>query len=124
MGVFGVLVGGQLRTAWLEDGKLTGATFAKVVNANFGHWLEEVPALYLDGEKAYYTADATEACRAAASGTTVEKIPPNSPDLNPVENAWALLQERVVATDPGKLEDLPAFKNRVRNALRYVNLSK
>ena len=52
------------------------------------------------------------------------KVPPRSPDLNPVENFWSWLRRELVALD---LKDLKsrrpaigkaAFKQRVRNLCR------
>lgn len=32
--------------------------------------------------------------------------PPNSPDLNPIENVWAVLKDRVASRTPGNLDEL------------------
>ena len=54
----------------------------------------------------------------------MEKLPPNSPDFNPVENSWARLDKRLLATDPRTLETEKALKKRVKNAVAWVNGSK
>ena len=51
----------------------------------------------------------------------VEKLPPSSPDFNPIENVWFLLDKRLKETDPGKLEKLADLKVRVGNAVRWLN---
>ena len=48
-------------------------------------------------------------------------MPPYSPDLNPIENAWALLDRRLAATQPGGWEGEKSFRRRVRNAVRWLN---
>ena len=45
-------------------------------------------------------------------------------DMNPIENAWALLDHRLESTAPGGFETEKAFKERVRVALRWLNTSK
>ena len=53
----------------------------------------------------------------------VERIPPNSPDLNPIENIWSRLDERLEETAPARLESYEDFKSRVGNAVRWLNES-
>jgi len=52
------------------------------------------------------------------------KIPPTSPDLNPIENVWKTLNDRVSETMPPGFESVPHFKKRVRAAVRWVNKNK
>ena len=52
------------------------------------------------------------------------KLPAHSPDFNPIENAWALLDDRLDSTDPGTLETVEAFKVRMDNAVRWLNKNK
>ena len=56
-----------------------------------------------------------------AGFTRGEQLPPNSPDLNPIENGWAALDDRLGATEPATLEKWADFKIRVANAVRWVN---
>ena len=52
---------------------------------------------------------------------TAQKLPPASPDLlNPIENAWAELEERLRKTDPGTLETEAAFKARATNGVKWL----
>jgi transposase len=47
-------------------------------------------------------------------GITVMEWPPYSPDLNPIENAWAKLKERIYELHPELLNETEAnkaFKN-------------
>ena len=49
------------------------------------------------------------------------KLPPYSPDMNPIENVWAMLNVRLEGTKPGGWETEKAFRARVRNAVAWVN---
>ena len=51
-------------------------------------------------------------------------VPPYSPDLNPIENAWALLDRRLAATQPGGWEGEKSFRRRVRNAVHWLNANR
>ena len=85
-------------------------------------WGAKNDILVLDGEKALRGAQGVRATDEA--GYTVEQLPPNSPDLNPIENAWALCNGRMRDTDPAKLETHPEFKARANNAVRWANANK
>ena len=99
----------------------TGASFSRVMRKRA--WTAEPEILVLDGEKAVHTKEADEAVKEAGF-TRGEQLPPNSPDFNPIENAWAVLNDRLGETDPGTLEKWDSFKIRVANAMRRVNENK
>ena len=122
VGLFGMMVHGKLHTAWIPMAKFNGTTFAGIVRRHFSTWAEGRAAVVLDGEKCMHGGLATAALTEA--GVPTETLPPNSPDLNPIENAWALLDGRLSDTDPGKLEKEPAYKARVENAVRWCNRAK
>jgi len=119
VGIFGVLAGKVLRVAWLPGGKLNGKTFSAVMRKNGRAWLKNREALILDGEGCLHGKAAEAALEEV--GVEVEKLPPNSPDFNPIENAWARLDERLAKTDPSKLETEKEHKKRVNNAVKWVN---
>ena len=54
-------------------------------------------------------------------GVPCATLPPYSPDLNPIENVWALVDARLAATAPKGFEREKAFRGRVRNAISWVN---
>ena len=56
--------------------------------------------------------------------SSVEKLPPNSPDFNPIENMWKELNERLTETAPGTLEKFPEFQVRVKSAVSWLNRNK
>ena len=102
VGIFGILADGKLTYAWFDEAKCDGKGFAKLMRQRGAGWGVDKGLLALDGEKALHTKEAAAAVRGC--GFAVEQLPANSPDLNPIENAWALLDERVAETDPGALE--------------------
>jgi hypothetical protein len=109
---------GALKIAWLKDGKMNAANFAAVAKANFGTWCSGADALILDGEQCMHGKVATPALKKLKVRT--EKLPPASPDFNPIENAWALLQKRLRTTDPAALETEAEFRVRVANAAKWL----
>ena len=57
-------------------------------------------------------------------GVQCGKLPPSSPDLNPIENVWAMLNLRLARTKPTRWESEKAFRVRVRNAVLWLNSSR
>ena len=111
-----------MKAAWLKNGKMNGPNFAAVAKANFAGWCDGKDALVLDGETCLHGTEATRALKAAK--VKAEKLPPASPDFNPIENTWALLQKRLRKTDPAKLETEAEFKTRVGNAIKWLQENK
>ena len=125
VGLFGVLTGGVLRTVlrtvWYEGPSESAGDFVRAVEKAQAKFLQTgKKELYLDGMGSYHGAEAAAALKGAGF-RKVEKVPPNSPDLNPIENAWARLDDRMAATDPEELETNQEFKARAENALRWLN---
>jgi transposase len=124
VGLFGVLAEGVLRTVWYDGVTESADAFVEAMEKAKTRFLQAgKKVLYLDGLGAYHGPEAAAALKAAGF-RTVEKVPPNSPDLNPIENAWALLGERMKDTDPEELESVQAFKTRTDNAVRWLNRNK
>ena len=121
-----MFVGEQPRGSWRPYDNLRrggqGPNFAAVAKANFAGWCDGKDALVLDGETCLHGTEATRALKAAK--VKAEKLPPASPDFNPIENAWALLQKRLRKTDPAKLETEAEFKTRVGNAIKWLQENK
>ena len=112
VGVFGVLSKSRLLcVAFLPEGRITGTTHAALVKKHYKQWAGKCVAVMHDGEKAFHTKIATEAYRVAK--VQMLKIPPSSPDVNPIENVWAMLDHRLEETRPAGFERVPGFKKRV-----------
>ena len=54
----------------------------------------------------------------------VEQYPKCSQDLNPIENVWNLLRDRVYETMPVEMESREEFVRRLRNAVDWLNRNK
>ena len=86
------------------------------------HWASEYKAVFHDGEGALHSPAAKAAY--SAVGVPCKVLPPYSPDLNPIENAWALLDGRLAATQPRGWEREKSFRRRVRNAVCWLNVNR
>ena len=78
--------------------------------------------VFHDGERALHSPPAMSAY--ATVGVQCGKLPPSSPDLNPIENVWAMLNSRLASTKPAAWESEKAFRVRVRNAVLWLNSSR
>ena len=103
-----------LSIAFLPAGRITGASHAALVRRYYGSWAGECPVVFHDGEKVAHHK----------VGVECATFPPYSPDLNPIENAWGMLKQRLEATKPTGWEREKAFKRRVRNAVAWLNSTR
>ena len=77
---------------------VSGASHAGVVRRYYARWAGDRQGVFHDGEQALHSPPAKEAY--AGAGVSCLKLPPYSPDMNPIENAWAVLNARMEATKP------------------------
>ena len=102
-----------------KAGKISGESHAALVRQYYSTWAGGCPCVFHDGERALHGAAPKAAYLQAR--VPCNTLPPYSPDLNPIENVWALLDIRLAATAPKGFEREKAFRRRVRNAVYWVN---
>ena len=122
LGVWGVLTAEGFSVAFLPAGRVSGSSHASLVRKYYGRWAGQCPVVFHDGERALHSPPAMAAY--AAVGVQCGKLPPSSPDLNPIENVWSLLDLRLARTKPPRWESEKAFRVRVRNAVLWLNSSR
>ena len=111
-----------LSVAFLPAGRITGASHAALVRRYYGSWAGECPVVFHDGEKALHGPEPKVAYHKV--GVECATFPPYSPDLNPIDNVWGMLNNRLEATKPTGWEREKAFKRRVRNAVAWLNSTR
>jgi len=88
-----------------DDGRLNQHTYVQVIlEPNKTHIAGPKRRFYQDGAKAhtsYYALGSMELL-----GVQYVQSAARSPDLNPIENVWALLMQRVQTHDPTSVEEL------------------
>ena len=99
-----------------------GESHAALVRRYYRSWAGECQAVFHDGEHVLHGP----APKAAYHKVSVAcaTFPPYSPDLNPIENVWAMLDTRMEATQPTGWEGEKAFKRRLRNAVTWLNAKR
>ena len=122
LGVWGVLTAEGLSVAFLPGGRVSGSSHASIVRKYYGRWAGQCPVVFHDGERALHSPPARSAY--AAVGVQCGKLPPTSPDFNPIENVWAMLNSRLATTKRSAWESEKAFRVRVRNAVLWLNSSR
>jgi len=81
------------------------------------------PTFLLDGASPH-TAESTKQLLRSRGIATVVAWPPNSPDLNPIENLWTWMKNRVYAREYDSLEGLKAAVLEAWEAVPLSMLSK
>jgi transposase len=71
-----------------------------------------------------HTAKHTKTTIEKAGWSVVEGFPPYSPDLNPIEQVWALMNPRVATTHPRTLEELIQATQDVWDAMEQEELNR
>ncbi len=121
--VWGLLSAGHLYITVLPQGQVMNRWwYAWVVKQRLSKWLEglERPLLVQDYERCLRCSEPLEAMREAGI-EVVAQHPSHSPDLNAIENAWALLRQRLGDTEPADRETREAFLLRLRAAVAWIN---
>ena len=88
-----------------EGVKLTSRTYCLFLKSVLEPWPEEIPLLLMrkliymhDNAPSYAAKAATQylECLSLKNQTSMI-LPPNSPDLSPIENSWSVIKRRVYA---------------------------
>ena len=129
--IWGLLAAGKFFVHVLPEGEtmnrwyyawLLETVFPRWLTAAFGDRYSKVYLLQ-DHEKALWTAE-PRAAMTTASLNLLENYPKCSQDLNPIENMWRELRERLSATLPEARESRKEFIQRLRNAVAWVNANR
>ena len=104
--------------------------YAWLIHSRFPGWLaaalgEDHGEVYLvqDHERALWMEEPRQSMRAVCI-CLLENYPKCSQDLNPIENMWRELRERLASTMPNGRETRPAFVQRLRNAGSWLNANR
>ena len=120
--VFGLTLSSGKHFVWVVKDSFKGTDFAKLVRARIGPALRDAfpdrPRfrLLLDGEKLMHTPEAKAALR-DADVQLLPNWPANSPDLNPQENMWPWLEDKLRSAEKPS-DTFKSFKGRLRTLAR------
>ena len=124
--VWGLLHNGKLHVRILCHGEtMNRLVYTRIIKNDFTRWLRRArrPILVQDYERSLRCREPLAALRDA--GLVVSHMhPKHSADLNAIENAWALLRERLGETLPPHIEGRAAFVARLRSAVRWLNRNR
>ena len=119
--VWGMLACGGLHIHILEEGEsMNKDLYTELVEDKFEDWSGNCEHLVCDYEKCLRSAEALHALT-KTNLKLVEGFPKVSQDFNAIENAWAILKERLDETMPVKLERRPEFIIRLKAAVKWAN---
>ena len=123
---WGLMRRGQLHLRILPKGtRMNRHVYARIVKNDFKRWFRGFrrPMLVQDHERALWCPQPL--AEMAVAGIEVCYMHPKySADLNPIENAWALLRARLADTLPAKTEGRGEFVARLRAAVAWLNRNK
>lgn len=99
-------------------GTVTSLNYRRVVLPEVKAELRKPGRIFMQDGARPHTCDATLKYLRGNSITVLSDWPPRSPDLNPIENLWAVMQRRVSATAPRDVTELRAALIRVFTGLQ------
>ena len=136
--IWGLLANGRLEYILLPEvrdkkgrtrsANMTGKRYHEMVETHFCKWRKkmfprlgkrQIP-LVKDFER-FLRQERNLKAEVAAGYKTVDLHPKCSPDLNAIENAWRLLQDRLLLTAPVEEESRSEFVKRLRRTVHWMN---
>ena len=124
--IWGLLHRGRLHVRILpRHTVMNRKVYSQIIYNDFARWLCGVrkPILVQDHERALRCDEPLTALRDVGIELAA-RHPKHSADLNPIENAWAILRARLDATLPAAAEGRYAFVRRLRAAIKWVNRNR
>ena len=119
--IWGVLADGKLHVRILPKGEnMNRWWYAWIVEHDFPRWLGRSCLLVQDYEKCLRCEEPLQAM-ADVGVEVIKQFPKCSQDMNPIENVWNLLKERLNDTMPVERESRDQFVIRVRRAVKWLN---
>lgn len=119
--VWGMLACGVLNIHVLDEGEtMNQMLYSELVEDKFEEWCGYCEHLVCDFESCL-RSDAALHALSKTPLKLVEDYPMSSQDFNAIENAWAIVKERLDQTMPTELESRDVFIKRLKAAVRWVN---
>ena len=119
--VWGMLAAGVLNIHVLDEGEVMDRSlYVELIEDKFDDWRLNCDWLVTDYEGCLRTPEALHALDRCGL-KLVEDYPRVSQDFNAIENAWAILRERLDQTCPVEMESRCDFVRRLRAAVRWTN---
>ena len=116
-----MLASGVLSIYILDVGEVMDRVlYVEVIEDYFDDWRLGCDYLVCDHERCLRTPEAVEALERIGM-KLVPDYPKVSQDFNAIENAWAILKERLDETCPVELESREDFILRLKAAVRWAN---
>jgi transposase len=122
--VWGLLAEGHLHISILPEGEcMDRFIYAELIEDKFSEWMGSCTYLVQDFERCLRCEEPLHAL-AAIGLELVEEFPKVSQDFNAIENAWALLRDRLDTTLPRGVEARSDFIQRLKNAVAWINRNR
>ena len=119
--VWGMLASGGLHVHVLEqDEVMNSLLYSELIEDKFTDWCGDCEYLVCDYERCLRSDEALH----ALSKTPLKLVHPYprvSQDFNAIENAWAMLKDRLLETQPTHLEHRDDFTRRLHASVKWMN---
>lgn len=122
--VWGMLACGVLHIHILDEGEVMDTIlYVELIEDFFEDWCGNSEQLVCDFERCLRTGEAVRALGQVGL-TLVEGYPRSSQDFNAIENAWAIVKQRLDVTVPVQMESREEFVTRLKSAVKWVNQNR